>query len=60
MIDDGEALKKNGALDANSMQIVAQAYYLSGDKDGCLKYIKSNFGANPGDTALDAADALRL
>ena len=37
------------------MQVVAQAYYLSGDKQGCLNYIKSNFGANPGDT-----DALKL
>ena len=53
VIDDSEALKKNGVLDANSMQIIAQAYYLSGDKQGCLKYIKSNFGANPGDTTLE-------
>ena len=53
VIDDGEALKKNGALDATSMQIVAQAYYLSGDKQGCLKYIKNNFGANPSDTTLE-------
>jgi len=52
VIDDSEALKKNGALDAASMQIVAQAYYLSGDKNGCLKYIKNNFGANLSDTAL--------
>jgi hypothetical protein len=52
VIDDGEALKKNGVLDANSMQIIAQAYYLSGDKNGCLKYIKNNFGANLGDTTL--------
>jgi len=52
VIDDSEALKKNGALDANSMQIIAQAYYLSGDKNGCLKYIKNNFGTNLSDTAL--------
>jgi hypothetical protein len=52
VIDDGEALKKNGVLDANSTQIIAQAYYLSGDKNGCLKYIKNNFGANLSDTAL--------
>ena len=42
------------------MQIIAQAYYLSGDKAGCMKYIKNNFGASPGDTTLDTADALRL
>ena len=53
VIEDSEALKKNNVLDANSMQIVAQAYYLSGDKQGCLKYIKNNFGANPGDTTLE-------
>lgn len=53
VIADSEALKKNNVLDAASMQIVAQAYYLSGDKQGCLKYIKSNFGANPSDTTLE-------
>ena len=53
VIDDSEALKKNNVLDATSMQIVAQAYYLSGDKQGCLKYIKNNFGANPSDTTLE-------
>src|SRR6185312_9687402 len=66
VIADSEALKSHGALDAASMQIVAQAYYLSGDKQGCLKYIKSNFGANPGDATLqlqmscahDAGDAV--
>ncbi len=52
VIADGELLKGHNALDASSMQIVAQAYYLSGDKNGCLKYIKSNFGANPGDATL--------
>jgi hypothetical protein len=52
VITDSEALKGHNALDANSMQIVAQAYYLSGDKQGCLKYIKNNLGANPGDTTL--------
>jgi hypothetical protein len=52
VIDDSEALKKTGALDTASMQVVAQAYYLSGDKQGCLKYIKSNF-QNPGDDTLE-------
>ncbi|HKD46099.1 MAG TPA: hypothetical protein VKB67_00270 [Rhizomicrobium sp.] len=51
VIEDSEALKKNNVLDAASMQVVAQAYYLSGDKQGCLKYIKSNFGANPSSDA---------
>lgn len=53
VIEDAAALKKNNVLDASSMQIVAQAYYLSGDKQGCLKYIKDNFGANPSDTTLE-------
>jgi hypothetical protein len=53
VIDDSEALKKNNVLDAASEQIVAQAYYLSGDKQGCLKYIKTNFGASPGDATLE-------
>ena len=52
MIDDSDALRKTGSLDGTSMQIVAQAYYLSGDKQGCEKYIKSNF-ASPGDTTLE-------
>jgi hypothetical protein len=52
VIADAEALKSHGALDAASQQIIAQAYYLSGDKAGCLKYIKGNFGANPSDATL--------
>jgi hypothetical protein len=53
VIEDADALKKFNALDGSSMQIVAQAYFLSGDKNGCLKYIKNNFGANPGDATLE-------
>jgi hypothetical protein len=51
VIADAEALKKTGALDAAALQVVAQSYYLSGDKQGCIKYIKSNF-SNPGDDTL--------
>ena len=51
VIADADALKKLGALDAASMQVVAQSYYLDGDKQGCLKYIKNNF-SNPGDDTL--------
>jgi hypothetical protein len=53
VIADAEALKKTGALDSASMQIIAQAYYLSGDKQGCLKYIKGNFGKNANDATLE-------
>jgi hypothetical protein len=51
VIADSDCLKKNGALDAGNMQIIAQAYYQAGDKAGCVKYIKSNF-SSPGDTTL--------
>lgn len=40
VIADGDALRKAGALDATSSAVVAQAYYLSGNKAGCIKYIK--------------------
>jgi hypothetical protein len=52
VIADADALKKTGALDANSMQIVAQAYFKAGDNAGCVKYIKSNF-SSPNDTTLE-------
>ena len=52
VIADADALKKLGALDTASMLVVAQSYYLDGDKQGCLKYIKGNF-PNPGDDALE-------
>jgi len=51
VIADADALKKLGALDAASTKVVAQAYYLDGDKQGCLKYIKSNL-PNPDDETL--------
>ena len=59
VIADGEALKKVGALDGATMQVVAQAYYLSGDKAGCVKYIKGTWRQCRRDHA-GAADALRL
>ena len=51
VIADGDALKKNGALDATNMQIIAQAYYKMANNAGCEKYIKDNF-SSPGDTTL--------
>lgn len=53
VIADGELLKKSGALDVASQQVVAQAYYLSGDKKGCVKYIKTNFGTSASDPTLE-------
>ena len=52
VIADSDCLRKTGVLDAAAMQIIAQAYYQSGDKAGCEKYIKSNF-SNPGDRTLE-------
>jgi hypothetical protein len=52
VIGDAELLRKNNALDGNAMQIIAQAYYLSGDKAGCVRYIKSSF-SSPGDSTLE-------
>jgi hypothetical protein len=43
VIADAELLRKHGALDAQSMLVVAQAYYQSGDKTGCVHYIDRNF-----------------
>jgi hypothetical protein len=50
VIADGDALKKAGALDSGSAQVVAQSYYLSGNKAGCIKYVKGL--ADPDETTL--------
>ncbi len=52
VINDGESLRKNGALDGNSMQVIAQAYYLLGDYHGCSHYIMNNFGSGAGEGVL--------
>jgi hypothetical protein len=52
VIADAEALRKVGALDGAAMQIIAQAYYLQHDAQGCERYIKSNF-KSPGDSTLE-------
>jgi hypothetical protein len=52
-IEDGALLRKYGALDANSMQVIAQAYYKSGDYEGCVRYIKENLGSGAGQSALE-------
>jgi hypothetical protein len=52
VISDGDALKKAGALDATSAAVVAQAYYLSGNKAGCIKYVKNDIGAAADEAAL--------
>jgi hypothetical protein len=53
VIDDAEILRKYGALDATNMQIIAQAYYKSGDNQGCVRYIRSNFGSGAGQETLE-------
>jgi hypothetical protein len=52
VIEDGEMLRKYGALDAQSMQVIAQAYWQSHDPKGCVHYIKSHLGANANEDAL--------
>ena len=52
VINDGELLRKNGELDGNAMQVIAQAYYLSGDYHGCSRYIMNNFGSGAGEGVL--------
>ena len=54
-IADAAALQKFRAMDTDTMQVAAQAYYLSGDKPGCLKYIQENL--NP---STDRRTALLL
>ena len=51
VIADGEQLRKNNALDAQSQLIVGQAYYKASDYAGCVKYIKTISAQS--DTALE-------
>jgi hypothetical protein len=51
VIADGEKLKAANALDAQTATYVTQAYYLSGNKAGCVKYVK-DMGALATETAL--------
>ena len=52
-IEDGDLLRKFGALDATSMQIIGQAYYKLGDYAGCVNYIRRNFGSGAGQDTLE-------
>jgi hypothetical protein len=73
VIADGDVLKKAGSLDGASAEAVAQAYYYSGNKAGCVKYIKGMgfsdeaslqlemrcaYDANDDDTERDALEQL--
>jgi hypothetical protein len=46
VIADAAALQKLHAMDEATAQVTAQAYYLSGDKSGCVKYIWENLNLN--------------
>ncbi len=46
------AAGRKGGLDAQSMQLVAQAYYLTHDYKGCTSYIRNNFGGGAGESIL--------
>ena len=50
VIADADILKKMNALDAQSMVVVAQAYYRLNDSKNCIAYIRSN--RLGGETAL--------
>jgi hypothetical protein len=43
VIADAATLQKLEALDPQTALVTAQAYYLSGDRRGCVKYIRDNF-----------------
>jgi len=45
VIADATALEKLNAMDADSGQVTAQAYYLSRNKPGCVKYIQEHFSS---------------
>jgi len=44
VIADADDIRKNGSLDAQSMRVVAQAYYMMHNYSACLRYIKNNLG----------------
>lgn len=46
------AAGQRGGLDAQSMVLVAQAYYLSHNYSGCTRYIRNNFGSGAGENML--------
>jgi hypothetical protein len=48
VIASGDALKKAGALDTQSMLVIAQAYYKVSDAKSCMSYIRNNLGGGAG------------
>ena len=50
-IVDSAALQKLHALDAETAMVTAQAYYLAGDRVGCMKYLQDNFSLSKGATS---------
>jgi hypothetical protein len=50
--NDVIAAGQRGGLDAQSMVLVAQAYYLSHNYTGCTRYIRNNFGGGAGENML--------
>jgi tetratricopeptide (TPR) repeat protein len=55
VISDADLLRKYGALDNSSRRLVAQAYYLSGDRKGCVRYVRSALGDSAGEDVLELA-----
>jgi len=42
VINDADLLRKYGALDGQTQEVIAQAYYMSGDYQGCARYVRDN------------------
>jgi hypothetical protein len=53
VIADADDLRKIDKLSATETQLVAQAYYLAGDKPGCQRYIQSSYGKAAPDAVLE-------
>jgi tetratricopeptide (TPR) repeat protein len=42
VIADGELLRRIGALDSQSVAVIAQSYYKTGDTAGCVRFVKTH------------------
>jgi hypothetical protein len=52
VIADGEFLRRSGALDSQSVSIIAQSYYKTGNVTGCVRFVNTHITV-ASDVALD-------
>jgi len=52
VIADADALRKTGALDAQSHLVIAQAYYSLNDPKNCMSYIRTNLRGSGSESVL--------